>query len=303
MPNDMTAPAPLTASLVMTQEQYAEIQREQGALEVARAYKIEGTVEEQAELAGAANLELQSVKRRIAIIEQHKDNFIAPAESIIASAKALFNPGLESLRGAETTLKAELTDYTARERTRIADEKRKAEDAARLARQKAEQEAAAARARAEQEAQQRQREADEAEKRRLAAVAEGNDRAAKAAAAEKAKAEEQVRSAIETGEAKAQTAQLAASAAAPTRRGSSAAPLKGFSTRDNWGAEMLPGFDDLAVKVAMVEAIATQGRADLLALLQLDMSACNKLAKALHEQMNVPGLAAKNNPIGASRAA
>jgi hypothetical protein len=43
------------------------------------------------------------------------------------------------------------------------------------------------------------------------------------------------------------------------------------------------------------------GRKDLAALLKLDMSAADKLAKALKESFNVPCLVAKNTPVASSR--
>ena len=49
-----------------------------------------------------------------------------------------------------------------------------------------------------------------------------------------------------------------------------------------------------------IEAIAN-GKNEFLSLLELDMKAANKLAKALEDHFNVPGLKARNDPVAATR--
>lgn len=291
----------LSVSLVMTAEQYAELQREQMALDFARAFSITGTVEEQALMAQETNQELRLVKDRLARVKQQKEGFVEPAKKIIANAQALFDPAIAALVGAELHLKGQLTAYLDRENQRLEDVRRVREAEERAARQKAEQEAAAARARANQEAEQRRREAAEAEERRVAAEREGNDRAAKTAAAEKAKAEEQAAAAVENGEVKANEAQLAASAAPTTAAAVGTAKLKGYSTRENFVAELAPATTEDMAKAQIIEAIAVHNRKDLMPLLALDMTAANRLAKALKSSMNVPGLRAMDRPVGTSR--
>jgi flagellar biosynthesis GTPase FlhF len=304
----MTPPAPLTATLVMTPEQFAQVTRETMALEVARAYTIDpaAPMDEQATIAVEANTELKSVKGRIATLEKLRDGFVAPALTIIENARNLFNPGLVSLKDSETFLKSELTSYQARvaevaaaaERKRLADE--------REARQKAAQEAAAARAKAEEESRQKAAAAAEAEQQRLAAVRDGNAKLAREAAARKAKLDEQAAAAIESGEAKAQAVQLAASASTPASAPPVAPKLAGFSTRRNWGAHLAENVSEDAALERIIGAItgvpaAEFKRKDLLALVSLNWQAANKLAKAQESKMDVPGLVAKNNPSAASR--
>jgi hypothetical protein len=251
-------------------------------------------------LAQETNTELRSVKATIARVKEQKDGFVAPAKQIIANAHALFDPAIQALVAAEMHLKGQLTAYTEREDKRLEDARRAREAEERAARQKAAEDAAAVLARAEQEAQQRAREAAEAEARRKAAEDAGNDRAAKAAAAEKAKAEEQARAAIENGAAKAAEATLAASAFPANAVVPERVKIDGYSTRENFVAELDTGCTEDIAKDRIVAAIAA-GRTDLRPLLALDMVAANRLAKALKGSMNVPGLRAVDRPVGTSR--
>jgi hypothetical protein len=302
-------PQVLSVSLAMTPEIASELQTQQGALDLARAYTLTGSIEEKTFLASEANKYLRTVKASLTRVKELKAGFVAPAKQIIANAEALFDPAIDALAKAETFLKGELVKFDA-EVKRLADEaRRRREDEERAARQKAEQEAAAARARAEQEAREKERQAREAEERRLAAEREGNSKAAAKAAAEKAKAEEGARAAIETGEAKAMEVQLAASAAPTTTEAPEAVKLAGFSTRENYVSELAPGVLDeetalalLVAGIAGVDAAKLQRR-DLLALIKIDWPAANKLAKAQKTHMNAPGLVAKNRPVASSRAA
>lgn len=249
--------------------------------------------------ADLANRELRSTKDRLKKLDDARKSLIAPARQIIESAQLIFKPAIDALTEAEGIYKAKLTDWSRREEERLACERREREAAERLARQKAEQAAAAARARAEAEAAEARRKAQEAEEARRKAEAEGNARAAAAAAAEAAKLQEKAAAAEENGAAKAQAAILSAAAQVAPEPVAVATP-KGFSTRDNWVAELASGQDEGSAKAAIVAAIAA-GRADLLGLLVLDMSAASKLAKALKSAMNVPGLVAVNKPVAASR--
>lgn len=292
----------LSVSLTMTAEQYAELQREQGALDLARAYSIVGTPEERAFLAGEANSELRSVKAKIERIKKLKAGFVEPAKQIQRNAEALFDPALEALAASERFLKGQLTDYDT-DCKRIADEARRAREAEeRAARQKAEQDAAAERARAAEQAAAAQRAARKAEEDRLAALAAGNKRAAAAAAAEQAKQEEKARAAIENGDSKAMEIELSASAAPVTTIVPEPMKIEGFSTRENWVAELAAGKSEEDATYDIAVAVAG-GRRDLLPLLKRDAPASNRLAKAQRKNMNVPGLVSVNRPIAASRAA
>jgi hypothetical protein len=198
-------------------------------------------------------------------------------------------------------LRAKLQDFTT-EQKRLADEaerQRQAEE--RRVRQEAEAKAAAERAKAEQIAAEQRRQAEAAEAARRKAEAEGNAKAAARAAAEAATLQEKAVATIENADAKAAETIMAAQAALQLPP-ATAEKVAGFSLRDNWKAELHPGKGEYAVIALIVEAIAN-GRSDLLALLKLDMSAADKLAKALKGAMNVPGMLAVNRQTSVSRAA
>lgn len=282
--------------LTMTPELATELQRETGALEVAHAYVVDSPA-----MAQEANKELKAVKIRILRMKELKAGFVAPAKTIIANAEALFDPPIKALTDAEQFIKIQLTVFQQLEERRIEDARRAREVGERLARQKAEQEAAAARARAEEEAREQRRRATEAEEARRKAEAEGNAKAAAKAAAEAAAAASRANAVEENAERKAQAIELAASALPSKVVEPEPVKLDGFSTRDNWVAELGDGFDDEAVKREICSAIGA-GRLELLSLVKLDMPAANKLAKALKKNFHVPGLVSVNRPIAASRA-
>lgn len=298
----------LAVTLNMTPEVAAELQQEQGALELAKAYAIVGSAEEQAFMAQEANTLLRKVKDSIKRLKEYRLGFVRPAKEIIANAEALFDPAITSLAQAETFLKDELLKYDA-ECKRLADEaRRRREEEERAARQKAEQEAAAVRAKAEAESREKARLAAEAEERRQTAIREGNAKAAREEAAKKARLEEQSKAALENGEAKALETELAASAAPTATIVPEPVKLAGLSTRENWVAELAAGVDAEEAALRVVEAItgtprAQWARRDLMAGVSIEMSVFNKLAKAQKKNMNVPGLAAVNRPVAASRAA
>lgn len=291
----------LSVQLAMTPELAAELQRDQGALEVAQAYVIDSP-----EMAREANKELANVKARITRLKEAKALFVAPAKQIITNAEGFFDPAMVALQSAEKFLKDALLRFQEAEERRLEDARRQREAEERAARQKAEQEAAAARARAEEQAAAARKAAQEAEEKRLAAEREGNARAAAAAAAEKAKQEARAESAIENGEAKAQQAQLAAAAMPDPQPAPAPTALEGFSSRTTWSAELTHTEpESLALVVSAITGVEVRDfkRADLLALLKLDMPRANKIASGLQKAMNIPGLRAVPKKTAASRAA
>lgn len=285
----------LSVTLVPDQDLTNALRRDETALAVAQAYVIDSP-----EMASLCNDELRSVIARTAALNKWRDKFIAPAKQIIENARALFNPALAALEASEKLLRGELQRWT-NEQKRLADDARvKAEAEERRLRQEAEATAAAERARAHQQAEEQRRQAAAAEETRQKAVAAGNAKAAAAAAAEAAKCNERAAATLENANAKANEAIVAVQAALPVV----AAPEKvgGFSLRDNWKLELLPGQDERAALPLIVAAIAG-GRVELLALLTLNMSAGDKLAKALKQATNVPGMHAVNRQTSMSRAA
>ncbi len=113
-------------------------------------------------------------------------------------------------------------------------------------------------------------------------------------AAEAAKMKEKAQAAIENGEAKAQTAVL--EAAAVQTPVSEVQKVSGQAIKETWLAVLMPGITEEAALSMIVNAIVTEKRSDLLALLKIDTAprgALNKLAAALKEAMRVPGYAAQ----------
>ncbi len=278
----------LSVTLTMPPEIAQTLARESGALIVAEAFVVDGP-----EMAVIANEELRQIKARAANITAMRDRFIAKVQEF-------FNQPLRALSDAEALLKSRLLTYQI-EQSQIANEARlKVETEERARRQKAEQVAAAARAEAEERARQERAKAAQAEKRRQEAEAAGNAAAARAAAEAAAKANERAQAATENGEAKAQEAILTAAATAPTVVVPVPVKLAGFSTRDNWTAEMTAATEAEAVRLIVA---ALPERPDFAAYLKIDALSLNKLAKAQKDLMAVPGFRAKNTPISASRAA
>lgn len=291
--NAPTESKELAVILRMDESTRAQLAQSEGALDVAKAFEITDAAS-----ADLANNELRDQIKALARIEEVRKGFVAPAMSIIEHARALFNPGIEGRKGAIAHLKQLLGAWTQKEQERVATERRAAEDAARKARAEAEAKSAAARAKAEQEAAELRRQAAVAEEARKRAMAEGNAKAAAKAAAESAKREEEARARQHEGEVKAAQAQLEAAAQV-----SSAAPVveaaapAGFGVRDNWQVEIER---DEAYAIAQIAAVLGT-KPELIGLLKLDLSAANKMAKALKKAMNVPGLRVVNNPTSVSR--
>ena len=308
----MNAPEPkeLSVSLALTPQLVSDLGREAGALEVAQAYVIDSP-----QMAALANTELQDVKRRLKLVDEWRERFLAPVRQLTETANEFFNPARLALKASEECLKTALLGWNRKEEDRVAAERRIAEDAARRVRAEAEAQAAALRARAQEQAREAQQRAAaaEAERKRAAEEAErlrseGNtkaaaeqERKAKAAAAERARQEEAERTRVEEGEARAQQATLQAAASIPVAV-AEPGKLAGFSSRDNWVAELAPGFTEDGAKRAICEALSA-GRFDLYSMILIDKKAANKLAKALEGNFNVPGMKAINKPVAASRAA
>lgn len=294
-------------NLSMDQGTLTNLRRYESALVEANAYVIDS-----ADMANLANGELRHIIEGKRIVKAWREEFIAPAETIIENAKTLFNPALVALDQAETYLRGQLKGWTEAEQKRVAEAKRLADETARKAQQEAAQKAAAERARAQQQAEEEQRKAATAEAERQRAEAEAarlraegdrqaaarEDQKAAAAAAESARRAEAAEARLEDGEAKAAEAQYIAMATAPTPFIPPAAIPQGFGMRKNWIAEIVK--DETTTILAIAAVLAT--RPELVSLLKVNMPAANKLAKSLEKNFNVPGMTARNAPISASRA-
>lgn len=241
--------------------------------------------------------------KRIDQVKEMQADFMEPAKTFMASVKAScqrwFGPALQDMESGREILGQKLLAWDQQEKARIEAERRRLEDEARKVRQEAEAKAAAERARAEEQAREARRKEAEAQEAQRKAIAEGNARAAAAAAAEAAKQAEKAVAVVETAEAKAQQVELTAAAqvcAAPTPV---AVKIAGSSVKENWCAVLADGFTEEKALAAIVQAIVTENRVDLLALLKLDTAprgALNKLAAAQKKVMRVPGYVARDVP-------
>ncbi len=292
----------LSVVLQMDENMQAALRADEAVAAMLDSYTVDSKA-----MADLANTDMRTSIARIEQIKVLKSGFVAPAKQIIANAEALFDPAINARQAFATGLRRKLEVFTA-EQKRLADEaRRKAEEEDRRRRQEAEAAAAAERARAEQQAAAERRQAEEAEQARKKAEVEGNKRAAAAAAAQAARLQEKAVATLANADVKVAETMMAAQAAAPV-----AAPepekVAGFSLRDNWKAELQPGKTPESVVPMIVAAITGVPiekfvRPDLLPLCKLDMSAGDRLAKALKKAMNVPGVDAVNRQTSVSRAA
>ena len=282
----------LRASLQLTPEVRREIS-DTGALALAKTYEVDCAPVAQ-DLANQRVIWAKKIDR----IKTMQTESQAPAKKMMEDMKAWglkwFGPALADLEAARDLARQKLLGWDQSEKMRIAKEQAERDALARKLRQEAESRAAAERAKAEEQAKEARRKAEEAAAAQRKAEAEGNARAAQAAAAARAKAEEQARAALETGEAKAQ--QVTLEAAAQVQGAPVAEPVKivGQSVRSNWVAELLPNTDEEQAKALIVKEAAV--RPELLGLLKLDVTAVNRMAKALKGSMRVPGYTAVNRP-------
>lgn len=288
--------------------------RPANAMAIAQSYEIDC-----ADTAQSLANDLAEWGRRIDRIEAMKKDLLAPAkkalEELRARLGAWFDSPLADLVEAREVGKAKLLAWQQAEERRVAEENAKREAEARRIRQEAERKAAEERAKAEEAARAEREKARLAEEERAKAAAEADrlrregdakaaaeaDRVAREKAAEAAKAEERERQAVENGAARAQAAQLQAAAATPAAVATVTA-IKGTAMKDNWVAELAPGFTADGAKLEICRAIVA-GRHDLLALIEVDTAPrgpLNKIAAALKSAFNIPGYRAVNKQSLAS---
>lgn len=245
------------------------------------------------ESAQDVNSDLMNIKTAARNLDAIRKSIVKPLDEARTNAQNFFVPALNTLAAAEAHCKTLLLDWQAILDGRRREAQRKADEENRRARLKLEAEAAAARAKAEEQAKEARRKAQEAEDARLKALAEGNARAAAEAAARAAKAQEQAVAVVESAEAKIahqeQTMPVHVAPAAPV------AEIKGFSARTVWKCRV----ND---KPTLIR-VAAATRPDLMALLLVDEKAANRLAAALKDAMNVPGLEAYEEKVASSRSA
>jgi hypothetical protein len=289
VPETLTLTVPVTPA--MTQGIKAV-----GAAAEAEAWEIDSN-----EMAQLAADQRKSWAKRIDQVKALEKDFMEPAKTFMASIKEKcekwFAPALTDLENGRTILGNKMLSWDAKERARIDAERRRIEEEQRKIRQEAERKAAEARAKAEQQAQEKRRQEMEAQAAQEKAIREGNAKAAAEAAQAAAKAREQAAAVEENAAAAARKVEQEAAARVNAFEAPVAVKIEGSTVRENWVAVLEPGYDEDMALLAICNAIITNNRRDLLALLKIDTAprgALNKLASAQKKLMTVPGYVAQN---------
>lgn len=267
---------------VLAPDQTALNASAQSMLDGARAIVIDGDGMYQ-----VAADELAAIKGKAKSLEEQRTKLVGPLNQVVKDINAMFKPPIEFLTQAEGILKRAMLGYQdAQER------KRKDEEA--RARAAAEAEAARERARIEQEraaaAEKARLEQDRLEQERRAALAAGDTVKA-------AKIEAKAEGAQEAAEARLSGLDESAALvqAAPVALAAQEAPkVSGVSTRTQWVAEV----HDFA---AMLAHVATNPQFHN--LVKVDEKALNQLARALKQNLAIPGVTVREERLLASRAA
>jgi colicin import membrane protein len=263
-------------------------------LDEAKTYTIDST--EIAQYVADQRRELASQIDRIKAL---RTKHLAPLKEAVKNTEELFNPAIQDREAARELLGVKLLTWDQAEKKRIEAEKAEREAVARRLRQEAEARAAAEIARAEEQAKEQRRREQEALEAQRKAEADGNARSAAAAAAAAARAREAAEAAIENGNARAQSAQIQAVAAVSAIPEPEAVKIAGQSIKENWLAILNDRETEETALTKIVQAIVTENRSDLLALLKIDTSArgpLHRLAAAQKKLMRVPGYTARDVP-------
>lgn len=279
------------------------------------------------EMADIAAANMKTCRSMYEGIDVMRKEFLEPAALLVERAKKWFLPPINAAKEAEQVYKTKLIAYRKEVDEREAAERRQRDEDARRARQEADRKAAEIKAKADEEARQKREQAlreararEDAERREREAAEqarrakEAGDREAqrkaeeerrnaeaeaRSAALKEAKATEESLAVQENAEAKVNDLHMHAAAVA-TAPVATVTKVAGFSMRKNWKVRFARGYAD---ENAVIRAIAAElpTRPDLVGLLKLDMSAANKLAKALEGATSLPGLEAFNDPTGTGR--
>ena len=249
-----------------------------------------------------ADLAAAERKQCIAVakaIKEKMDQYTAPAEQIIEQARADFRPAIDNANSAAIWLGSRLLEWDAKEKRRIEALRLAKEEEDRKLRAKAAADAEAVRAKAEAEAREQRRRADEAAAAERKALEEGNAKAAAKAAAEAAKLQEKAKASDEQALIDAENIRMQAESQIQAGAVVAAEKTSGFSTRKNWKGELPPGTTEKQAILAIIAVIETHP--EYVSYLTLEWKAIHASAKALEANFNVPGLRARNIPVGVSR--
>jgi hypothetical protein len=237
---------------------------------------------------------LVAIKTKWKELDEIRRAIVKPLDEARKNVQALFNPALQTLETAETEIKGAMTRFLEEEQRRAAEAQRAAEEAARKERARLAQEAAAAEAAAREKAAAERQAAEDARKALELAQRQGRAEDAMEMAEQAAMAEVRAEQAEQAGQA--QAAELATLAGLTVAAPVVAAPTKakGQSVRRVWKGR-------ITNKAAFVRACAENPQ--WLALVDVNEAALNQLAKALQENLSIPGVEAYSDAVLAARVA
>jgi hypothetical protein len=239
---------------------------------------------------------------RIDQVKSVYNDLIEPAQLIKEKAGKYCNPALEDMTRARDIQRTKLGVWQQNEQARVAKARAEQEAKEREVRQRSEKEAALKQAKADAIVSERRREAERAEERRVEAEKAGNAAAIRKAMQDKIKAEQGAFKAQE--DAQHEVNRIHMETAAQIHTPINVTKIDGVTMRANWVARPT-SFDEDDSKLALINAIASGDKPELIVFLKLNMPAINKMAKAMKNNLVIPGFKAVNEPIttGARRKA
>lgn len=266
--------------------------------------------------------ELQQIKRKAKDLEEQRVGLVTPLNGVVKKINDMFRAPLEFLSQAEATIKGTMITYDREQERKVAEERRKAEEAAARERARLQAEAAAAaakvkaeedRLRAEAEAAERKAQQARDEEARLRREAEeagrAGDRARAAELEAKAKAESATAQAADITAAKAESkadskgeevraeelrGQAAMVQAAPVSITSATPKVSGVHGKTKWKGKVTN-------KMKLIQFVAANPQ--FVELVDANESAINKMAGALKAAMIVEGVEVYEERQIAARAA
>ncbi len=249
---------------------------------------------------GAAGDDLVSVKSLQKKLEEQRDSEVRPLNSKVKEINDEYREPKQWLADAESVLKQKIMQYQEEQARIAAEAQRKADELARIERQRLHAEAQAQQEEANRQflaARKLEAERQAAEQRAKDAEAAGNAKAAEAARAEaqaaiEAKAAAEVK-ADEATDAAATTAMTAEIVTAPAIV-SQARKVAGLSTSRTWKARV----ENLGLLLAFIA-----DHPECHDWVDVKMTPLNGMAKALKDNMQVPGVVAYEDKTMSARAA
>jgi hypothetical protein len=266
----------MNAPLKFDPEVLAEAEGAGQALEAAKIYRVTSIIEYE-----AAGEELKQIKGRMKRLEDMRTKLIAPVLATQRAINEFFAGPKALLEQAEKAIKGALGVFDAAQRELREKAEREAAEAARKEQERLRMEAAK-----QEQAAREKREKEEAKARELEAQGKQAQADARREAAEAAEAAR-----LQDAEAKRMAAEMMPTAPVVHME---TPKVSGLSSRENWSALVTD-------KMALIKAVAA-GEAPA-ELIDINTATLNRLAKALKNGLNYPGVKAVSDRSYASRSA